>query len=137
MDDPLPVSLGEPFRDLFDEGHELSRRRAGAGVLAERRAVDELHGDVGDGPPLDRGLARLVDRRDGRVRERRGGARLLEERRPSGGGVGAEDLQRDVAAEARVAREPDLSRRAGAPELADLVRSHAKTGREVHRKARV
>ena len=137
VDDPLPVRLGEPLRDLLDERHELSRRRPRARVLPERRAVDELHRDVGDGLPLDLGLSRLVDRRDSRVREGRRGARLVEERRASGGGVGAEDLQRDVAAEARVAREPDLSRRAGAPELADLVRSHAKTGREVHRKARV
>ena len=84
MDDAGGVRLGEALGGLDGDVEELLRRQrlARGDELAQRLALDELHGDV------DRavGLADVVDREDVRVVQRRGRARLLLEALAAGPG---------------------------------------------------
>ena len=101
-------------------------------ALLERGALDELHDDRA----RVAALFEAVDVRDERMIQRREHARFaLEPRQPVrivNDRIG-QDLDRDVAVEARVARAIDLAHATGAESADDLVGTEAGAGCECHR----
>ena len=110
------------------DGDDLRAHRAALRHdLLERRALQVLHRDE----VVAVLLPGVVDHDDVRVRERRGGARLaLEERdrRRVTAQVVGQALQRDDAAQPRVARPVHHAHRAAAELLEDLVAARARAG---------
>src|SRR4030095_6302206 len=88
---------------------------------AQREALDEFGGDEMHAPRFCRSLADLVNDDDVRVVERRSHASLLAEP-PDAlsvcGEARRQQLERDLPAQQRVARQVDLAH-ASAPDLAD------------------
>ena len=132
MDDPFFVRRREPARDLHRVVERLADRNgAGGQALAQRLALEELGDDV------RRAVlhAEVVDGRDSRVVQDAGGARLgleaLEPVRVLREGRG-QDLDRDLAAQARIRRAVDLAHAARAERREDLVRAEAGSGGEGH-----
>jgi hypothetical protein len=132
VDDALLVGGREPPRDLDRVVERLARRqRPGSETAAKGFALQELGDDVRRavvGPDV-------VDRRDVRVvQESRGSGLLLEaaeairvrrERR-------RQDLDRDVAAEARILRAVDLAHPSRTERRDDLIGTQTGTGGERH-----
>ncbi len=108
VDDPLLVRGGEAVGDLERVVDRLALRELAAGEdRAQRLAFEELLDDVGRAVVL----ADVVDGGDVGVVEDAGGLRLLLEAAQAvgvGGEGGRQDLDRDVAAEARVLGAVDL-----------------------------
>ena len=130
MDDPGGVRLREAVGHLRGDGKELSHRsRAGAEDLAQRLAVDELHGDVGRAA-----LATdLVERHDVRMVERGRGARLVGEARQPlriGGDVGGQHLDGHRPLQPHVLGAIDLAHPARSERCLDLERAEPCTGRK-------
>ena len=122
VDDPLLVGGGEAAGDLDRVVHHLARRqRHPAHALAEGLALQQLAHHVGRA-----GLVPdVVDGDDVRMVEGAGGPRLLLEpleARGIGAHRGGENLDRDLAAQARVAGAVDLAHRARPEQVHDLVR---------------
>ncbi len=111
--------------------HERGERaRAGALELGERDAVDELH--------RDRALARVVHRRDVRVRQLRGGERLAREplaRRGAQARAVGEHLERDAPAQFAVERLVHDAHAAAAELAHDLVAFEHDRAHELARRA--
>ncbi len=132
VDDPLLVRGGEAVDDLEGVVDRLARRELAAGEDgAEGLAFEELLDDVGRAVVL----ADVVDGGDVGVVEDAGGFGLLLEAAQAigvGGEGGGEDLDRDVAAEARVLGAVDLPHAAGADGGEDLVGAEAGAGGEGH-----
>ena len=131
VDDALVVRGGEPFGGLARVVDGFARRqRAALQPAAERFPLEQFGDDVGRaGVDAD-----VVDGQDVRVIELPGGARLLlEAMHPAG--IGRErlgdQLDRDLAPQARIARAIDLAHAAGAKPADDLVRTDAGTGRDL------
>ena len=128
--DPRPVRLGQPLGHLGGERDQpLHGERPVGEQLSKRRSVDELHREIGDGVRLPD----LVDRDDRRVVQRGSGARLpLEAAQPVR--VGREgrgqDLDRHVAAEARVMRPVHLAHAARPERGHELIGTEPGFGRE-------
>ena len=121
MNDPLFVRGGQRVRDLrADLQRFVDLQRAALEARRQGLAVQELHDEiVGGAFPAD-----VVQRADVRVVERGDGAGLaLEPFTNLGvfGKVRGEDLDRDVAPQARVLRPVDLPHPAGAQRADDLV----------------
>jgi hypothetical protein len=129
---PAACGLRDRVRHLVREVEQaLRRERLAVENLAERLAVDELHRDE---DRLARG-SDLVDRDDVLVVQRRRRARLLLEALAPvrvGGELRREDLDGDLAPEARVSRAIDLAHPSGAERREDLERTEARSGRERH-----
>ena len=94
--------------------------------VAQRRALDQLHHDVGDRGPGERIglLAGVVDRDDRGVVEPGGRLRLAAKTGLEGGvdrQVGAELLDRDRAAQPAVDRSTDLGHATATEQLSELV----------------
>jgi len=108
VNNPLLVRRGETQGDLSGDLDRLTLRQGPRGEpLSQRLPVEQLH----DGVHLAVGVTKLVDREDVRVREGRDGFRLALETRERGrigrNGLG-EDLDRHLAAQARVPRPVDF-----------------------------
>ena len=122
VDQPASVDGVERVGDL---GHEVHRpRRIERSLPAHQRgqllAVDDAHRDEQLAP----GLAGLVDRQHVGMVDRHRRARLAQEALAKAGVAGqlaGEQLQRDVAAEAKIARKVDDGHAAAAEHLLDLV----------------
>ncbi len=109
VDDPLRVGVRERLAERDpDLGDVAVRQLAGAQQLRHRPAAHELGHEVG-AAVLGAGL---VERHDRRVRQARGRARLLLG--APGGVVERDRLDRDLAREPLVARQPDDAEGAGA-----------------------
>ena len=109
---------GAPLRDA------LAGDRAPPEPRAQRLALEQLGDHEGDAVCL----ADVVEREHGGMVERRHRARLALEATAAvgvAGHVGRQDLERDVAPEARVTRPVDLAHAAGAEGAQHLVRSQA------------
>jgi hypothetical protein len=132
VNDPRLVGGGQTVRDLNGEIEQLADgERAGQEQFMQRAAVDQFDGYVGNRS----GRSHIVDSDDVGVRESRGGARLpFEALQPLrvGGELRGENLDGDVAAEARVARPMDLSHPSGADRRKDLVWAETLSCRESH-----
>ena len=132
MHDPLVVRRRQAARDLQCEVERLADRQGrAADALPERLPFQQL----GDGVGHAGFDADIVNRQDVRMRER--GDRLglaLEagERGGIGGQPLGQDLDRDIAIEARVAGAVDLTHPPGADRSDDLVGAEAGAGCEWH-----
>jgi hypothetical protein len=128
MDDAMLVRFGESIGDAASDAADIRlRQRAARDEGRERLAFDELHHD--ERAPF-RFLERM-DRRNVRVVELRGGSRFAPHARDCFGvrsNLLREDLDRDVAAEARVLCPPDLAHAAGADASDQLVRAEHLVG---------
>ena len=128
MHDPGFVGARKAVGDLGREREEAAdRKRPFHDELAQRPARDELHRDVRRGL----GMADLIDRDDVWMVQRRGGPRfLLEAIEPAGVRryFGGQHLEREFAAELRVARPIDLAHAAGANGGNYFVRTDAGSG---------
>ncbi len=133
VDDPLLVRGGEAVDDLERVVDRLARReRAAREDRAQRLAFEELLDDVGRAVVL----ADVVDGGDVGVVQDAGGLGLLLEAAQAvgvGGEGGGEDLDRHVAAEARVLRAVHLSHPARADGGEDLVGAEPGAGCQGHR----
>ena len=128
MDDPFVVRRGQALRDLrADLGGFARRKRPPREPGPERLAVDQL----GDGVAQSPFFAHVEERDDVRVREGSDGPRLLLEPLDVFG-IGCEgrrkDLDRDVAAEARVRGAVDLAHAAPSELASDFVGAEACPG---------
>ena len=122
----------ECLRDLAGEPESFAERnRASGDAVLERLARDELQGE--EVRALD--LFEAVDRRDARMIERREDVGLAREPRQAFGvareGLG-EDLEGDLALEARVACAPDFAHASGPERAENLVRPEARSGFDAH-----
>jgi hypothetical protein len=105
-------------------------------AVGERVAVDELKDErTKVHASFTRALLEAVDRADVRMLERGQDLRFaLESREPFS--VGREelgqDLQRDVAAETRIARAIHLTHAAGAKRAGDLIRTETRADDQCH-----
>ena len=81
VDDAAAVAVVQRAQDAVDQLGRALRQQPpiGAQQVAQRAAVDVLHHDVRHGRALGRVLARVVDRDDRGVVQRRGGLRLPAE----------------------------------------------------------
>ena len=121
MHDPGGVSSGERIGDLCDEASDLGHRQWSAGkasgqrfALVMRHRDERLAGEVAD----------LVDRRDVRVIERAGRARLPQQAGRGvrmAGGLGRQELERYPALEVRILGEIHRPHPAGADVADDPV----------------
>ena len=119
--DPGGVSGGERIGHLCDEAGDLGHRQRTAGeasrerlALVVRHRDERLAGEVAD----------LVDRRDVRVIERAGGARLPQQAGRGvrmAGGLRRQELERDPALEVRILGEIHRPHPAGADVAEDPV----------------
>ena len=142
MDDALLVGLLERLGDLpGDRDGLVDGDRPALQPLREVLALDELHGEQVRAAAAREGrLLEAVQVGDVRVVERGEQLRLALE---AGEAVGVrreglrQELQRDVPAEPRVRRAPDLSHPAGADGGGDLVRPEACAGGEGQRETPV
>jgi hypothetical protein len=125
MDDPFLMSRVERVSHLRGNGQCVGNSDPAAGdALGQRLAVDQLHDQCAN---AIRFLA-TVNRRDIRMVQRRQDARLSLEARQTCGVVGKrlwQDLDGDVAAQARVTGAIDLAHPAGADRREDFVNSQA------------
>src|SRR5581483_695466 len=139
MDDALLVRGGETGGDLLAVLHRLAdrdarRARGVAELFAQSLAVEELHDEIGGAIVR----SELVDGDEVRVVERARGARLLFEAAQAIGvarDVGGEHFDRDVAADAGVARTEDFPHASRADAGGDLIRADATPGRQGHKAA--
>ena len=125
MDDAVGVGRGKRRCQLTSDRPDLvDRHRAAAKPQREALALDEFHDD-------ERAIAlveNVVDGRDVRMIEPRGGARLAQDAiadrvaRP-----GDEALERDAALEPRIVAEEHLPHAADAELVEDLIRSDRRT----------
>ncbi len=117
MDDADFVRSTEAFGDLPSDGKRLvDRKRAAGNAVGQRLALDEFHHQ---GAILD-----SVDLRDVRVVERSEHLRLALEARQAlrvGSKEVGQDLDRDLAVQARVARSIHLTHAARAQRADDFV----------------
>ena len=132
MEDALGVGGLERVGDLPARSQDLvHRERRAHDALLEGLARDELEDEEADGVEL----LEAVDRRDVRVVQGREDVRLAREAREAvrvlREGV-REDLDRDVALQARVARAPHLAHPSRSEPRKDLERSEAGTRFERH-----
>ena len=127
--DPVAVAEVQGAAHLGDDLHGAPRRQPSLGLedVAQRPALDVLHHDVrhlGVAVRATVVLAGVVDRHDRRVVQAGRGLRLatepVQERRVARE-VGAQHLDRDIAAETHVAPAMHLGHAAVADELAELV----------------
>src|SRR6185369_7210852 len=120
------------LRDLRRGVDGLARRESAARELAaERFALEELLDDVGSALMLPD----VVDRGDVGMVEDAGGFRLLLEATQAIRVLrerGRQDLDRDVAPEARILRAVDLSHAPGADLAEDLVGAEFRARRDGH-----
>jgi hypothetical protein len=145
VNDPGAVRFAESVRDLGQDFDRAAERETVLQRLAQRLALDQLHGDVVHfGPALraladrlyvhDRlGVSDLVNADDVRVAESRGRARFVGEAAdalPVAGQIGREDFEGNVAAQRAVVGAVDVAHRAGADEGDDLVAGDAGSGLE-------
>ena len=125
----MPRSLRgrESLRDLRRDLDRAARRqRSVRERLAQRLAVEQLLDHVGNAV----GDPGVVDGDDVRVVEHAGGARFGLEALQSLGvrrERGRQHLDRDVAAEARIARAVDLAHGPGTEGAGDLVRAEPRS----------
>ena len=133
--DPFGMGGGEAFGNLPGDRPGLpDRQGAVRDRLAERAALDELHGN----PRQAVALADVVDGDDGRMVERRGGAGFgfetpaaaLVPDQPLGN-----HLERHGATEPRVDAAVDLTHASRAEEVLDFVGPESIAGDERHRAA--
>jgi len=84
VDDAPPVGVGEPGADLLADPGEVRGRQRSARVYKRLQvpAGEVFHDDVGDLPPVQKVLPRVVDLHDAGVREPRRGAALATEAHP-------------------------------------------------------
>ncbi len=153
VDDPRPVRLGQAVGDL---GHHLDappQRQRGLDGLAQRRAVDELHGDVVDlipprRPPSHDGLdvqrrprvPDFVDGDDVGVAQCRRRPRFVGEAPHTVAvidEIGGQDLQRHVAVESPVMGAVDVAHRPAPGQGNDPVPPDVRAGREWFRTQRL
>ena len=99
---PSDVRLVQRARDVADGLHLLVQRHALRG-LAERAALDELHGDV----RLALDLADLEHLADARVLDAGLRPRLLEQAQRQARVAAADELERDLAVELAVDAQVD------------------------------
>jgi hypothetical protein len=130
--DALPVRLVERVGDLRAVAQGLLERQRTLGeALRERVAFEKLHDEVVHvSVPSD-----VVDRADVGMRELRDRLGLAVETLPHLGGgrhVRRQDLDRDDAQEAAVARPVDLSHPSRAQRREDLVGAETRARRESH-----
>ena len=129
---PLSCAAARPSAICTAIVERLARRqRARCQRVAQRLAVEQLRHDVRRAVVH----ADVVHREDVRMVQRRGGSRfLLEALQPVGIGArrSRENLDRDVAPEARVARAIDLAHPARAEQRIDFVGTEMDTGCERH-----
>ena len=121
VEDALLMSGMEGVGDLHGQASGFLRRQR----APQRRPVQELQDEIA--------RPDVVDLADVRVIQRRDGARLLLEAADAVGvGVtpGRQNLDCDVAAEARVMRAVDLAHSAPAEECHDVVRAKARPRRQ-------
>ena len=116
-------------------GDLLRDRRAPPSTASDRRAMRSASVGPSTSSMHERRCRRhlfdAVDLRDVGMVERRRDARLALEPRQAiriAGDAGRQDLDRDVASEARVARAIDLAHAAGPDGRHDLIRTKARTG---------
>ena len=136
VDDPFLVRRGEAVGDLDRLFDRLAHRQRAAGKPGPQRlAFEQLLDDVGRAVVL----ADVVNGGDVGMVEDAGRARLLLEAlqalRIAREGAG-QDLDRDVAAEARIARAEDLSHPSRADGGEDLVGPETGAGLDSHELAR-
>jgi hypothetical protein len=128
MNDATRVGGGEAARDLGPIRGRLGHgQRALVQARAQGGSFEELRHDVGESVLL----THVVHREHVRIREAAGGARLLLEAPQSLGVAGQrarEDLDRDVAIQARVPRAVHLAHPPRAQRAQDLVRPEARAG---------
>ncbi len=118
MDEPSFMDRGQPASRLQENVDDFAPRPAIGQPLAERRPVDEFHGD--EHPALV--LTDVVHRDDVRVPEPRQGLTLTPLEEPSGLRLDAEgELDRDFAIELRVESSVDLAHASGTHPIEDQV----------------
>jgi hypothetical protein len=124
--DAAPVAVVERVEHACGDLQRPLGQQPATGVqqLAQRRAVDVLHDDVGHRADPGRVLAGVVDRDDGRMVQRGRRLRLTPEprlERRVAGEVGPQHLHRDLPAEPQVVRQVDLGHAPAPEHVADLV----------------
>jgi hypothetical protein len=128
VDDPRGVGGGQRPGHLGNQPRYLLHRGAAGDQRLEGRSLDEFHDE--EGMPFV--LAQRVDGADVRVVQRRGRPRFAQEAVEPfrvAGVLGGQELQGDVAPQARLPRLED-DPHAAAPELPlDLVAGHGGPGR--------
>ncbi len=132
MDDPLVVSGGKAAGDLERVVEGLADgKRSTLQSDPQGMAFEQLRDDVGSAVVR----ADIVDGEDVRVVQGAGGARLLLEaaEMPGIGDLLGEDLDRDVALQARVTGAVDLAHAPRGEQLHDLVRAESRAGLKRHR----
>ena len=123
------VRAGQPGGDVDGQPQQFVERQAAADhASAERRAVDQLHGDE----DAAAGFADVVHGDDVRIAQCRDDAGLLQQPPAVGVAAGVQHLQRHVAAQPRVASAIDLTHAAGAEQGDDLVRAEPGAAGESH-----
>ena len=133
MDDLSLMGGRQPVGDLRREVQEQLGGPWAREHASQALSLHELHHDVWEGPFLPD----VVDRDDVGVVEGRRGARLrLEALEGLGPALdpAADDLDRDLAPEARIERAIDLSHTSGAQARANLVASQSAAGCEARRR---
>ena len=120
VDDLRRVRDGQRLGHLLRDAHHPLERDPFRRELSERRSLDELHRDVAilsdDPGVVDGDDVRMVE-----AGSERGLAQKAIERIVLGDEGVADDFERDVAAEARIARAIHLAHAAGAELADDLV----------------
>ena len=133
VDDALVVGRGEALGDLRGVVDRLAhRQRRASDALAQRLALEQL----GDHERRAVVSAEIVDREDVRVVELAGGARLLLEATQPVGVLGegrGQDLEGDLATDARVARAIHLAHAADAERPRHFVGSDLGSGERLRR----
>jgi hypothetical protein len=129
--DPGAVRLGQAVGELRPELEHLGDGEGTASqALADGLALDQLHHHVMRALQAG-GLAHVVDVDDVGMVEGRSGARLaVQAVQELGVGPGAQDLERDLPPQARVARAVDLAHGPGPQATDDLVGTDARAGRQ-------
>ena len=132
MGDVARVGRGQAIGGLAGVVHGLAHRQwPGVEPLAQRAALQQLEHDVA----VLLGAAEVVDGQDVGMRQRGHGLGLALEAREGRGIVGhlrRQDLQRDIAVEARIAGPVDLAHAARAHERHDLVAVETLAGGKRH-----
>ena len=124
--DALLVAVGQRGEHAVGDLHRALGHQpvAGGEQLAQRRALDVLHHDVGHRVAVELVLAGVVDGDDRRVVQRGGGLGLAAEpglERRVAGQVRAQHLDGDGASQPGVMAEVDLGHAPASEQLADLV----------------
>src|SRR5207302_10096769 len=131
VDDALGMGGAERRRELAaDVDHALNRKTLASHAGRKTLALDVLHDDERGAVVLDD----VVDRRDVRMRDARGRARLVEDAEPPFAAAGERSqhaLERNLPAEPRIAAEKHLAHAAAPDGVDDYVRSDARARFEV------